>query len=75
MPITTHLNAEHLARRWALSPRTLERWRGSGRGPKFLKLGGRIVYRLDDIYEYEEERLQERTAGNRKRACAASGAR
>jgi len=34
--------------------RTLERWRWTGDGPKFLKVGGRVVYRLSDIEEYEK---------------------
>ena len=29
-----------LAKRWDISPRTLERWRWLGEGPPFLKLGG-----------------------------------
>jgi hypothetical protein len=48
-----HLNQVQLARRWQLSPRTLERWRWLGQGPAFLKLGGRIVYRLDDVEAFE----------------------
>lgn len=64
---TTHLNAELLARRWSLSPRTLERWRGVGQGPKFLKLGGRCVYRLEDIEAFETEQLRNKTSGPRLR--------
>jgi hypothetical protein len=48
-----HLNQVDLARRWNLSPRTLERWRWLRQGPRYLKIGGRIVYRLDDIEAYE----------------------
>ncbi len=44
-----HLNQNALAARWAISPRTLERWRWAGEGPLFIKLGGRVVYRLKDI--------------------------
>jgi hypothetical protein len=36
-----------------MSPRTLERWRWLGQGPAFLKIGGRVVYRLADIEAYE----------------------
>ncbi|WP_439579702.1 helix-turn-helix transcriptional regulator [Elioraea sp.] len=53
-----HLNQVQLARRWHLSPRTLERWRWLGQGPAFLKLGGRIVYRLDDIEAFERAQLR-----------------
>jgi hypothetical protein len=48
-----HLNQELLARRWSLSPRSLERWRWRGEGPPFLKVGGRVLYRLEDIEAYE----------------------
>ena len=32
-----------LASRWTISHRTLERWRWSGEGPLFVKIGGRVV--------------------------------
>lgn len=48
---------KELARRWTLSHRTLERWRWVGTGPAFMKIGGRIVYRLEDVLAYERERL------------------
>ncbi len=51
-----HLNQVELARRWSLSHRTLERWRWEGRGPRYLKIGGRVVYRLSDIEAYEAGR-------------------
>ena len=51
------LQAE-LARRWRLSVRTLEKWRSSGRGPPYLKLGGRVVYRNEDILAYETVHLR-----------------
>ena len=58
---TRHLNQKQLAERWGVSPKTLERWRWLGQGPKFLKLGGRIVYRLADIETYEMQQLRSRT--------------
>ena len=57
-----HLNQLDLARRWSMSPRSLERWRWTGVGPRFLKVGGRVVYRLADVEAFEAERLQESTA-------------
>ena len=48
-----HLNQADLSLRWSISPRTLERWRWLGQGPAFLKIGGRVVYRLADIEAYE----------------------
>ena len=54
---TRHLNQVQLADRWNISPRTLERWRWIGEGIAYLKIGGRVVYRLDDIERYEAEHL------------------
>lgn len=52
-----HLNQVQLARRWSLSPRTLERWRWLKLGPPHLKIGGRVVYRLEDVEQYEASHL------------------
>lgn len=58
----THLNQVELARRWTVSPRTLERWRWLGQGPRYLKIGGRVVYRIDDVEAYEAQQLRTSTA-------------
>lgn len=58
MGSSQHLSEKLLARRWGLSHRTLERWRHEGRGPAYLKLGGRVVYPLDDIEAYEAARMR-----------------
>lgn len=55
----THLNQRQLATRWDLSARTLERWRFLKQGPRYLKLGGRVVYRLEDVEAFEKAQLQE----------------
>ena len=52
-----HFNQVQLSRRWCISPRTLERWRWLRQGPNYLKVGGRVVYRLDDIEEYERRHV------------------
>jgi hypothetical protein len=49
------LNQIELADRWRISPRTLERWRWLNQGPAYLKIGGRVVYRRDDIEAYEAQ--------------------
>ena len=54
---TKHLDQTHLARRWNISPRTLERWRWLKQGPTYLKLGGRIIYRLEDVEAFEAASL------------------
>jgi hypothetical protein len=56
-----HLNQLQLARRWSMSPRTLERWRWTGVGPRFLKVGKRVVYPLTVVEAFEAERLHAST--------------
>jgi hypothetical protein len=53
-----HLNQGQLARRWSISARTLERWRWLKQGPDYLKVGGRVLYRLDDVDAYETRHLR-----------------
>lgn len=53
----THLHQVELARRWRLSPRTLERWRWEGLGPQYLKVGGRVLYRIKDVEAFEAASL------------------
>lgn len=57
-----HLNQIELADRWNISERTLERWRWTGEGPAYLKIGGRVVYRLEDIEHYEAKNLRASTS-------------
>ncbi len=43
---------------------TLAFWRHAGRGPRFLKLGGRVIrYRKQDVSEWLSESVQETTGG------------
>ncbi len=52
-PARLRLTQTDLADRWRLSPRTLERWRWLKLGPAYLKIGGRVVYRIEDVEAYE----------------------
>ena len=45
----TFWTPEETAKVLRTSPRTLERRRLDGTGPKFVKLGGRVLYRPDDV--------------------------
>jgi len=56
------LNQIDLSRRWGISPRTLERWRWLGEGPVFVKLGGRVAYRFEDIESYEQAHMRNSTS-------------
>ena len=57
-----HLNVYDLAKRWGLSPGTLDHWRRYGKGPLYLKIGGHVTYRLEDIEAYERANLRSCTA-------------
>lgn len=57
-----HLNQRQLADRWDVSEATLERWRSEGIGPVFLKLQGRVLYRLEDVETFESESLRKSTS-------------
>jgi hypothetical protein len=56
--LTRHFNQIDLSRRWNVSPRTLERWRWLKQGPEYLKIGGHVVYRLEDIERYEAGQIK-----------------
>ena len=71
--MTKHMTQRDLARRWAMSERTLESWRWLGHGPRYLKLGGRCVYRLEDVEAYEEAQLRAQTSGSRVRVAGRPG--
>ena len=45
-----------------LSPRTLERYRVTGQGPKFLKVGRLVFYRLRDLDEWLENTVRHSTS-------------
>jgi predicted site-specific integrase-resolvase len=57
-----HFNQQKLAQRWGVSEASLERWRTCGIGPIFLKLQGRVAYRLEDIESYEQDCLRRSTS-------------
>ena len=51
------LTEKMLADRWACSVARLQRWRTIGEGPPYLKIVGKVLYRLKDIEAYEEASL------------------
>ena len=56
-----HLNEIELAKRWGVSPKTLQRWRTENRGPAYLKLSKRVTYPIEDIIAFEasQKRVRE----------------
>ena len=49
-----------LASHWNKSVRTLQRWNRAGSGPAYIRIGGTIFYRLNDILAFVET---QRTCG------------
>ncbi|KAB2666569.1 helix-turn-helix domain-containing protein [Brucella tritici] len=50
----TYYTAEELSRVLSVSVPTLARWRVKGTGPKYIKRGGRVLYRDDELQAWEE---------------------
>lgn len=42
-----------LAERYGRTVRALQRWRSKGYGPTYMRIGGSIFYRLEDIEAFE----------------------
>jgi predicted site-specific integrase-resolvase len=64
-----YLTQTQLAERWQVAEGTLERWRSEGIGPIYMKMMGRVRYRLCDVTEFEEDALRGSTS---QRASARS---
>jgi predicted site-specific integrase-resolvase len=56
------LGPDEAARRLGVESSTLANWRWSGRGPKYVKLGGRVRYRAADLAEYLDSRTRRSTS-------------
>jgi hypothetical protein len=68
-----HMNQIELADRWSISPRTLERWRWLGRGCRFIKIGGPVVYRVEDVEAFEVQQTRASTAEKPETSAFARG--
>lgn len=55
---TPQQTAEHLC----VSELTLRKWRWEGKGPKFAKIGRKVVYRQADLTEYVQNQLRTSTS-------------
>lgn len=58
------LNTREAAAYTRLGKHTLERFRLTGEGPRYAKLGGAVRYRLRDLDEWLESRLVNSTSAN-----------
>lgn len=57
--VNATLNASEAAKHLQINANTLANWRCSGRGPKYYKVGSRVVYRRDDLDAYLDGRCRE----------------
>ena len=62
---THYLNSQQVAQLLGLAANTLAKWRLSGIGPRYSKLGRRVVYQRSEIDEW--------LAGNRYRSTSEYG--
>jgi hypothetical protein len=53
--VTEILYQEELAERWKRPLSTLRYWCHIGYGPKSFKIGGRVVYKVEDVERWIEE--------------------
>jgi predicted DNA-binding transcriptional regulator AlpA len=59
---TQYLNTEEAAHMLKLSPRTLEKQRVTGEGPRFRKFGSRVLYAAADIQSWADARTFSNTS-------------
>jgi predicted DNA-binding transcriptional regulator AlpA len=61
MRSSDYLTPKELAARWRniVSLSTLDNWRSSqSRGPRYVKIGGRVLYPLAEVEAYEQRNLR-----------------
>lgn len=60
MGAVEYLTTEELAARWKMHPQSIHNWRAQtpAKGPAFVKIGKKVLYPLDSIVQWEQQRLQ-----------------
>ena len=58
MTNTTFLTPNTVASRYngAITVRTLANWRSIGQGPDYVKIGGKVLYPLTSVQDWEKSR-------------------
>lgn len=51
------LKEKELAKYWGVTRNTLQKWRASGIGPLFLRLGGKVSYPREYIEAFEKKNI------------------
>ncbi|HVZ06606.1 helix-turn-helix transcriptional regulator [Rhodopila sp.] len=68
-----YVRTHEAARLLGLSARTLEKYRCHGSGPTFRKLGGRVVYAVDDLNAWADRSACSSTSDPRYVEARAAG--
>lgn len=53
LDLPQRLTREELADFWRVSTRTIERWSAQGICPQPIRIGGRVLYRREDVLAWE----------------------
>ena len=70
-----YVDEDGLAERYLIPPRTAQRWRASGGGPLFVRLGKRrVLYRIADVEAWLATRTYASRADELSRCSVAEGA-
>lgn len=59
IPNQSRLDTPAAAKYLGVSTSTLETWRSRSRGPRFIKLGRRVLYQIKDLDSYAAARVVE----------------
>ena len=52
------INEIMLSRRWGISEKTLQQQRWKGTGPRYVKIGNRVRYPIDEVERYERDNMK-----------------
>jgi predicted DNA-binding transcriptional regulator AlpA len=55
-----HLTPEDLAQRYTVPIASIYKWNSEGSGPRRIKIGRHVRYRLADVLAWEAERASDR---------------
>ena len=61
-PTRALLDTPRAAKMLGMSSRTLEKWRGLGTGPPYLKLGRRVLYSTTELETWLKSRRRQSTS-------------
>lgn len=58
--LAEYLTPKDLVERYkgTITNRTLANWRCTGDGPRYTKIGGRVLYPVDAVVEWEKKRTK-----------------